>query len=176
MFNKEESSILLKCTGYGAAAGGIWCALVFVYSLLAEVWNCSIGCVFDCEMHQVNSGSPYIFGLIICLLIGIVVGLARAISMRSARLDEERAKREKDESAAAKKQRRQWASEVKKNALEIEKTCNNNQSSIKSIVSGKYQLSKQFDLILNEVMNVIELQGKIASIAQEMTAKGIDAQ
>lgn len=76
------------------------------------------------------------------------------------------------QSAEAKKQRAAWASEIKQNALKVTNTCTQNKVSDKPLVSTTYKANTQMSEIVNELAKVAEKQGKIDSLADELSKKG----
>lgn len=173
MFNKDEMSTILLCTGYGAAAGAVLCGILFVYSLFAEAWNCFCDCFGGCNsLPEVNSGITFLFAFLICLGIGLLVGLFLAFSDRSSRIEEEERKRAEANSAEAKQQRIKWAKEVKHQALNIAKICSKNYKEYNDLVSPKYKAAIQMELIINELANATELKGKVDAMAINTKTNG----
>ena len=86
--------------------------------------------------------------------------------------DAEAAKRVADNSEAARKQRTQWASEVKQKALNVSNTCELNNKNVSPLVSGTYEAEKQMELILSELANAAELKGKIDAMAEDVKKGG----
>ena len=173
MFNEEEWMKVLKYSGYGAAGGAVLCALLFVYSLGAEIWNCMCDCFGDSSTAPVaDEGSTYFFVFIICLGIGLMVGLFAAYCDRSERVSEEEQKRKEKESQEAKRQRIAWASEVQKKAHEVMKICNKNYNGLGPIIDAEYMADSQMITIADELANMSELNGKINSMAQDIKTKG----
>ena len=101
-------------------------------------------------------------------MIGAVYGLFKTLQDRQA------AKKaaELEQSAAAKKQREKWASEVKQKALSVASTCDKNAKQYKALISPVYKADAQMDAIINELANAAELKGKVAAMANDIKAKG----
>ena len=89
-----------------------------------------------------------------------------------AAADEETARKNAENSEKARKQRIKWADEVKQKALNVNNICERNKTSDKPLVSTTYQASSEMKDIMNELTNVAELQGKVDSIADELSKKG----
>lgn len=173
MFNKDEWIKLFKYTGYGAAVGACLCFLLFLYSFVAEIWNCMCDCFGGCsEMPEVDSGLTFLFVFIISLAIGLMVGLFSAFNDRNYRLSAEERRRKENESEEAKRQRIKWASEVKQKSLEVTNICDKNYKNLKPLITAQYRADGQMSTISDELANISELNGKIKAMAQDVKMKG----
>ena len=94
--------------------------------------------------------------------------------LRMIASDEEAARKSAENSEAARQQRVKWAEEIKQKALTVSRTCDKNKSSDMPLVSTTYQASSQMEGIVSELTKVAELQGKVDSIADDLTKKGGD--
>ena len=133
----------------------------------SETW---IDAFFGCGDATCSSGCQecIVFSTFGCSVIGAVYGLFKTLQDRQA------AKKaaELEQSAAAKKQREKWASEVKQKALSVASTCDKNAKQYKALISPVYKADAQMDAIINELANAAELKGKVAAMANDIKAKG----
>lgn len=172
MFNQDERRKFWKYTGYGAATGGVLCVILFVYGLFAEAWNCLCDCFGGCDsLPEVNSWLTFLFVFLICTGIGFMIGLFSSLNDRSARLEDEAAKRAAANSEEAKRQRIKWAGEVKQKALSVATTCEKNAREYKPLITPTYKADSKMDEIMKELANAAELKGKVDAMAND-TKKG----
>lgn len=104
--------------------------------------------------------------MIICTLViaAIIYGLYK-VKVAS---DTENMKKAAENLMDERKQRTQWASEVKQKALSVHNICEANNKNISPLVSGTYKADAQMELILSELANAAELKGKIDAMAKEV--------
>lgn len=128
--------------------------------------TCSSGC--QEYTSNPNVRNCIVFSTFGCSVIGAVYGLFKTLQDRQA------AKKaaELEQSAAAKKQREKWASEVKQKALSVASTCDKNAKQYKALISPVYKADAQMDAIINELANAAELKGKVAAMANNIKARG----
>lgn len=166
---------ILWMLGGGAAGAGVALAL-YVLGFGAELLN------FACQVITCNcdggdaipgmwSGDSFVNMVIFCTIGGAIIGLIFGIFKMKTIADEEAARKNAEASEEARKQRVKWADEIKQKALNINNTCEKNKSSDKTLVSTTYQASSQMKDIVNELTRTAELQGKVNSIADELTKK-----
>lgn len=173
MFDKDEWTKLLKYTGYGAAVGAGLCVLLFIYELVAGMWNCMCDCFGGCSgMPEINSGLTFLYVFLVCLITGLIAGIFSALSDRSARLSADERERKRKESKEAQRQRIRWASEVKEKSLEVEKISDENYKGIKPLITAQYRADEQMSIISDELANISELNGKVNAMAQDVKMKG----
>ena len=103
---------------------------------------------------------------------GAVVGFFYGIYKAKEESDAETAKRNAANSEEARKQRVKWAGEVKQKALNVNNTCSGNKTADKPLVSTTYKANTQMTEIMNELTRVAEKQGKVDSLAEELSKKG----
>ncbi len=158
----------------GAAFGAIGAGCLFVIGFFVEVLN--VGCAIltcDCDKPKVFDWSGMWGLLFICVIGGAVIGMVYGIYKVKEENNAEKARRDAENSEEAQKQRMQWASEVKKKALNISNTCEANGSrNIPPLVSRSYKADTQMELILSEFANATELMGKIDAMAEEVQKGG----
>lgn len=113
------------------------------------------------------------FGSVItfCMICGAVLGMIYGIIKAKMKKDEEIAKRNAEIAEEERKQRVEWANEIKKKALDVNNICNKNKSQNKPLVHTSYKAEAQMKEIMNELTKVAEIQGKIDSIAEELSKK-----
>ena len=167
---------ILGDTLVGAVIGAIAAVCLFVIGGAIEVAN--FGCAIltcDCDKPTVFDWSGMWGLLIICIIGGAVIGLFYGIYKVKQENDAEVARRNAENSEEARKQRVKWANEIKQKALNLERNCTKNRTSVKAVISTNYKASNQMSDIINELSKVAELQGKIDSISEELSKKGGDS-
>lgn len=167
---------ILGDTLVGAVIGAIAAVCLFVIGGAIEVAN--FGCAIltcDCDKPTVFDWSGMWGLLIICIIGGAVIGLFYGIYKVKQENDAEVARRNAENSEEARKQRVKWANEIKQKALNLERNCTKNRTSVKAVISTNYKASNQMSDIMNELSKVAELQGKIDSISEELSKKGGDS-
>lgn len=114
-----------------------------------------------------------LYSTLIGSVIGGVCGIVQIVQKKSAiQKAMDLAQIELAQSASAQKQRTAWASEVKKNALNLNNTCSKNKTFNKPLVSTTYQAKNQMTEIMNELFKATEKQGKVDALAKELSKKG----
>ena len=165
------------CMLAGAGIGAGVALILYVLGFGVELLNCACqiltcNCDGGDAIPGMWSGDSFGHVLLFCTIAGAVIGLIYGIYKMKAAADEEAARRNAENSEEARKQRVKWADEVKQKALNVNNTCERNKSSDKPLVSTSYESSSQMRDIMNELTKAAELQGKVDSIADEMTKKG----
>lgn len=140
----------------------------------------------DCTLDVLTCGSPtcanvcreyasdpdvrgcILFFTLICALIGGAYGTVRTLQDNDA----VRKAAELEQNAFAKKQQATWASDIKQKALNLSSTCSKNKSDDKPLVTATYEANVQMAEIMNELVKVTEKQGKVDSVAEELSRKG----
>lgn len=157
----------------GAAFGGLGAVGLFVAGFLLELAN--LGCAIltcDCNKPMIFDWSGMWSLLLICVIGGAVIGLFYGFYKAKEASDADAARIAAETSEEARKQRAKWASEVKQKALNVNNTCSRNKTSDKPLVSTTYKANAQMTEIMNELTKVAEKQGKVDSLAEELTKKG----
>lgn len=164
MPNKDELQKLLKYSGYGAAAGGAACVLLFIYQLFAKTWNCLCNCIGGCKtIPVINSAATFLFVFFICFAIGLIIGIFLMLRERSDRLEYEAQKEDDQNSDKARNQRKQWAAEIKRNASKVADICEKNADDCDIFVFPCKSDSLMND-IFNEFADAAELKVKVDSL------------
>lgn len=153
-------SILLTALTGAAIGGGVG----FVLALGAEFLSC-ISCG-DCGMKD---GTPL---LLYCAIIGAVIGLIIGLVAMKADADKKAAEEKERLSEEARKLRVNQAAEVKQLASKLCNTCRENRSANRPLVSTTYKADMQMTEIINELTMAAEKQGKVDSLAEELSEKG----
>lgn len=164
-------TILYTLKGAAIGAGGAVC--LFIAGFFIELLN--LGCAIltcDCDKPMVFDWSGMWGLLLICVIGGAIIGLFYGIYKAKEESDAETARKNAEASEEARKQRVRWAGEVKQKALNVNNTCSGNKSSNKPLVSTTYKSAAQMTDILNELTTVTEKQGRIDSLAEELSKKG----
>ena len=110
--------------------------------------------------------------LFICTIGGAVVGMVYGIYKAKEEINAEKSRRDAENSEAARKQRIQWASEVKQKALNVSNTCEANCKNIPPLVSSAYKADAQMELVLSELAKTAELMGKVDAMAEDVQKGG----
>lgn len=111
--------------------------------------------------------------LLMCTIGGAVVGMVYGICKAKEARNAEKNRRDAENLEAARKQRIQWASEVKQKALSVNTICESNSKNVPPLVSNEYKADTQMELILSELANATELMGKIDAMAKDVQKGGI---
>lgn len=173
---------IAKCTAYGALAGLCIGLILSFFIGCDSVCMCAgewVDSFFGCGDSSCASGcqeytsdpavqSCILFSTIIGTVIGVAYGVVQTLQDRNA----SQKAAELDQSASAKRQRVTWASEVKQKALSVNTTCFKNKVTDKALISTTYKASIQMTEIMNELVKVTEKQGKVDSLAGELSEKG----
>ena len=173
---------IVKYTAYGALIGlCIGLVLSFFVGCVAAC-SCSeewIDAFFGCGNATCASGCQeftsdpivrncILYSTLICAAIGGAYGAFQTVQEKIA----SQIAAELEQSASAKRQRVSWASEIKLKALNVNNTCSRNKTSDKPLVSTTYKANAQMTEIMNELTKVAEKQGKVDSLAEELSKKG----
>ena len=164
----------------GAVIGALVSLLLYVLGFGIEFLNgvcqiitCNWG-VWEEAIPGMWEDGAFFNVLIFCTIAGAVIGLVYGLCKMKVASDEEAARKSAENSEAARQQRVKWAEEIKQKALTVSRTCDKNKSSDMPLVSTTYQASSQMEGIVSELTKVAELQGKVDSIADDLTKKGGD--
>lgn len=157
----------------GAACGAIGAMFLFAIGFCIEAFN--LGCAIltcDCDKPMVFDWSGMWGLLLLCIIGGAVVGCFYGLYKAKEERDEEMAKRNAAMSEEERKQRVKWAGEIKQKALDANNICSEYKTADKPLVSSVYKANTQMTVIMNELTNVTEKQGKVDSLAEELNGKG----
>lgn len=157
----------------GAAIGAIGAVCLFVVGFCIELFN--MGCAIltcDCDKPMVFDWSGMWGLLFICTIGGAVVGMVYGIYKAKEEINAEKSRRDAENSEAARKQRIQWASEVKQKALNVSNTCEANCKNVPPLVSSAYKADAQMELVLSELAKTAELMGKVDAMAEDVQKGG----
>lgn len=164
---------VIKNTLLGAVYGAVGAIVLFLIGLCVEVLN--VGCAIltcDCDKPTVFDWSGMWGLLLICVIGGAVIGCVYGIYKEKQVRDAEATRLRNENSEEARKQRVKWANEIKQKALSLEKNCTSNRRSTKPIVSTTYTRDNLMNDILSELSLIAEVQGKVESIAENISKKG----
>ena len=162
------------------AGAGIGLGASIVIWLLSLVWSIlSCGCnILSCNWNASSpdpmSGDAFLHVMLFCVIGGAIIGLIVGIAKTKAKADEEAAKRNAANSEEARRQRVKWAGEVKQKALQLNNSCTSNNKTNKTIVSTTFKSSLQMKEIMDEINKAAEIQGKVDSISNELSAGGFN--
>ena len=157
----------------GAVLGAAGAVCLFIAGFFIELLN--LGCAIltcDCDKPMVFDWSGMWGLLLICAIGGAVVGFFYGIYKAKEERDAETARRNAAISEEARKQRVKWAEEIKQKALNLNNTCSRNKTTDKPLVFTTYKANAQMTEIMNELTKVAEKQGKVDSLAEELSKKG----
>lgn len=171
-----------KYTAYGALIGlciglvlSFFAGCEAVCSCTGEWIDAFLGCgdatcAGGCQRF---TSDPIVQGCILySTLIGAIVGGAYGFFQTLQDKNEALKTSELERIESAKKQRVAWASEVKQKALTVNNTCSRNKAMDKPLVSTTYKANDQMIEIMNELTQVVEKQGLVDSLAEELLKKG----
>lgn len=173
---------IIKYALYGALSGlCIGLVLGYVFGCesaftCAEMWfRAILGCgdssfIGGCQEFTNNPAvkNCIIFSTTICTLIGGAYGTFETLQEKEAA--QKMIALEQSESAQKLQVTR--ANEVKQKALNIYNICCDNKATNKPLVSTTYKGAEQMTKIINELTNVAKKQGKVNSLAEELSKKG----
>lgn len=165
------------CTLAGAAIGAVAAIGLYILGFGVELLNCVCSIITcNCDggdaIPGMWSGSSFMSVLIFCAIGGAAIGFIYGLVKVKAANDAEIARRNAENSEAAKKQREQWAGEVKSKALNVSNTCEANYKNVSPLVNGAYKADAQMSSILQELSNVAELKGKVDAMADDAKKGG----
>lgn len=161
----------------GAAIGAVVAIAIYVLGFCIEFIACTCN-LLSCDLDA-DEALPFLWSwasfanvFIFCLCCGAIIGLIYGIYQTKADADEAAARKYAEQSEEARRQRVEWADVAKKKALNVNNTCERYKSADKPLVSTTYEASSQMKEIMNELTKAAELQGKVNSIADELSKKG----
>lgn len=164
---------ILLNTIKGAVIGAIGAICLFVLGFFIELFNEGYAILTcDCDRSMVFDWSGMWGLLFMCTIGGAVVGMVYGICKAKEARNAEKNRRDAENLEAARKQRIQWASEVKQKALSVNTICESNSKNVPPLVSNEYKADTQMELILSELANATELMGKIDAMAKDVQ-KGV---
>lgn len=167
---------IIICTLVGAGIGAVGAVALYVLGFGVELLNCACQIItYNCDGDAIPGmweGGSFLSVFLFCLIAGAVIGFIYGIYKVKAASDAETARKEAENSEAARKQRTQWASEVKQKALNVSNTCESNNKNVSPLVCGTYEAEKQMELILAELASAAELMGKIDAMADDVKKGG----
>ena len=168
---------VILCMLAGAIVGAGVALILYVFGFGVELLNCAFqiltcNCDGGDALPGMWSGDSFRNIFLFCTIAGAVIGLIYGVYKKKAASDEENARKNAEKSEEARKQRVKWADEVKQKALNVNNTCESNKAVDKPLVSTIYQSGSQMKEIMNELTKAAELQGKVDSIADELSKKG----
>lgn len=161
----------------GAGIGALISVLLYVLGFCTELVNCACQ-IISCDWNGGDlipamwQGGTFFNVLIFCSICGAIIGFIFGIFAEKSSRDKALAERNAKLSEEARKQRVKWADEIKQKALSVNNTCSGNKSSNKPLVSTTYKSVAQMTEILNELTTVTEKQGRVDSLAEELSKKG----
>lgn len=154
----------------GAGLGAMGAVCLFVAGFFIEFLN--LGCAIltcDCDKPTVFDWSGMWGFLLVFIIGGAVVGFIYGIYKAKEESDAEIARRNAANSEEARKQRVKWAGEVKQKALNVNAICIDNKAADKPLVFTTYKANAQMAEIIDELTRVAEKQGKVDSLAEELS-------
>lgn len=161
----------------GAAIGSGVAIVIYILGFCIEFIACSCN-LLSCDLDA-DETLPFLWSwasfanvFIFCLCCGAIVGLIYGIYKVKVKADEETARKYAEHSEEARKQRIKQIEEVKREALRINNICEKNKAFDKPLVSTEYYSNIQMEKIIKELLDAIEIQGKVESIADELIKKG----
>lgn len=167
---------VIICTLAGGGIGATIAVVLYILGFGVELVNCACQIVTcNCDggdaIPGMWSSGSFTSVLIFCIIGGAVIGFIYGLFSVKAERDAEARKRDEENSEAARKQREQWANEVKQNAISVSNTCAENSKNVVPLVHTSYKANSELDDVLNELASVSELIGKVDSMAED-TKKG----
>lgn len=168
---------VVKYTSIGALAGGVLAILLYVLGFGVEILNCACAIITcDCNRQEALPGlwhgNSFVNIFIFCLIGGAVIGLVYGLYKMKMEMDAEAARKAAENSEEARRQRAQWAEEIKEEANAIYKTCQINQDADKPLRSTTHKSSELMKEIVEELSRTAELQGRVNAIADEVLLRG----
>lgn len=169
---------IILCLLAGAVIGALVAVLLYILGFGVELLNCTCQ-IISCNFNGGDAipgmwhSDTFLHVLIFCSVAGGIIGLVYGIVITKAEIDEEITYKNEANSEKEKQQRVIWAGEIKKKALRVNNTCDeNNKEFNKPIVITNYESSNQIGKIMNELIKVTELEGKVGSIVNDLEKKG----
>lgn len=109
-----------------------------------------------------------LYATLIGAAVGLAYGIVKTIQENNSNLAAQRARNSEE----AKAQRIQWKNEIQKAALKADESCKHNLDSFGPLVVARYEATDEMDKIMTELSKVAELQGKVATMADELAHDG----
>lgn len=166
----------VKTTCVGALCGLGASILLILLGLACDFVSCAcsiVTCDFDSSASMMSAVLDNFGGICkFCMICGAIVGLVYGLYKMKEEADQNNMILNAEQEAAARKQRQTWASEMKQKVLNVSNTCTQNKASDKPLVSATYKAGAQMSDIMNELTKVAEKQGKVDSLAEELSKKG----
>lgn len=161
----------------GAIYGAIAAIALYILGFGVELLNCACAIITcNCDSQDAipgmwSSGS-FTNILIFCTVGGAIIGVIYGMMKARSDRDAEKARIDAENSEAAKKQRENWAIEIKEKSFDVSKTCDTNEENIEAIVQTDYYAGKQMKLILEELSDVAMINEEIDTIAKSIKKGG----
>lgn len=158
----------------GAVIGAIGAGCLFLIGFFIELFNMGYAILTcDCDKPMIFDWSGMWGLLFICTIGGAVIGMVYGIYKAKEESNAEKARRDAENLEIARKQRIQWASEVKQKALKVSNTCEANSKNISPLVNSTYKADAQMEKILSELADAAELMGKIEAMVEDIQRGGV---
>jgi hypothetical protein len=167
---------IIVCTLSGAVIGAIVAVGLYILGFGIELLNCACAIVTcNCDggdaIPEMWSSGSFVTTLLFCTIAGAVIGLVYGIYHAKAKRDAELAKRNAENTEAAKKQRREWADQIRQESMLISKEINSNEP-VQTLTTNTYKSKEQMDLIQKEIANATKLKGVVDSMADDIKKGG----
>ena len=157
----------------GAGAGIAVSVALMGAGFLAEVFNVGYAILTcDCDREVLFNWDKFGSLILICLIGGAVIGLIFGIFVERANKKNEADKKRDAVSEQAREQRREWANEIRRFAVNVHQTCSEQTKEAENPVAADYQAEKKMEEMASELMNAAELQGKVRALEKELAEKG----
>lgn len=157
---------IVKYAVLGALVGLCVAFLVGIDTLCSGNATCANGC------KEFINDPKELVGILGVILIFAVFGGIFGMIQTVQDNDAVQKATELEQRAFAEKQRAIRASDVKQKALNLSNTCSKNKSDDKPLVTATYEANVKMAEIMNELVKVAEKQGKVDSVAEELSKKG----
>ena len=170
-------TIIINTLG-GAVIGAIGAVVLYLLGFCVELLNCACN-IISCNFRGGDAipgfwtGKSFIAVLMFCVVGGAVIGLVYGIYNAKTESNAKAAKRNEENSERARRQRIQWASEIKQKALSVNSTCDSNCENVDPLTMGVYKADAEMELILSELSKAAELKGKIDAMAEDVRKGGV---
>lgn len=166
----------VKTTFVGALCGLGVSIVLIVLGFACDFISCAcsiVTCNFDSSANWMSIVLGNFGGICkFCMICGAIVGLVYGLYKMKEESEQYNMILNAEQEAAARKQRQAWASEMQRKVMTVNNTCNQNKTSDKPLVSATYKASTQMTEIMNELTKAAEKQGKVDSLAEELSRKG----
>ena len=171
----------MTMTVVGVIIGAGFAIVLYFLGFGVEVLNCVcslISCRTLKDALPIWNTNSFWNIFLFCTICGTVIGFVydmvqkkKNADKEKARREAEKAKREAENSKSAYQRRVQWAEAVKKKASDANDICAHNKED-SSLVSLSYTTIAQMGNIIDELLEAVELQGKVDSVMQKLFSEG----